>query len=169
MAATRRLGNGPYPGPPLHHQPYCIFHGVLGASRLECTQRCRDTLPAHATRTPLRLRRTRYNTLSLLREKKGRLMKSPDIISQVKSRRIRWAGHVARMGVGRNVYRVLVGKPEGRRPLGRPRRRWKDGIKMDLREIGWGGGGGVDSAGLGYGPFQGCCECGDEPSGCGAK
>jgi hypothetical protein len=66
--------------------------------------------------------------------------KSPDIIRQIKSRRIRWAGHVARMGEGRNVYRVLVGKPEGKRSLGRPRRRWEDGIKMDLREIGWGGG-----------------------------
>jgi hypothetical protein len=52
----------------------------------------------------------------------------PDIIRQIKSRRIRWAGHVARMGEGRNVYSVLVGKPEGRRPLGRPRRRWEDGI-----------------------------------------
>jgi hypothetical protein len=50
------------------------------------------------------------------------------------------------MGEGRNEYRVLVGKPEGKRPLGRPRRRWEDGIKMDLREIGWGG---VDSAGSG--------------------
>jgi hypothetical protein len=62
-----------------------------------------------------------------------------DIIRQIISRRMRWAGHVARMGEGRNVYRVLVGKPEGKRPLGRPRRRWEDGIKMDLREIGWGG------------------------------
>jgi hypothetical protein len=53
---------------------------------------------------------------------------------------MRWAGHVARMGEGRNVYRVLVGKPEGKRPPERPRRRWQDGIKMDLREIGWGGG-----------------------------
>jgi hypothetical protein len=53
---------------------------------------------------------------------------------------MRWAGLVARMGEGRNVYRVLVGKPEGKRPFGRPRRRWEDGIKMDLREIGWGGG-----------------------------
>jgi hypothetical protein len=57
----------------------------------------------------------------------------------MKSRRMRWAGHVARMGEGRNVYRVLVGKPEGKRPVGRPRRRWEDGIKMDLREIGCGG------------------------------
>jgi hypothetical protein len=51
---------------------------------------------------------------------------------------MKWAEHVARMGEGRNVYRVLVGKPEGKRPLGRPRRRWEDGIKMDLREIGCG-------------------------------
>jgi hypothetical protein len=67
------------------------------------------------------------------------LYSSPDIIRQIKSRRMRWAGHVTRMGGGRNVYRVLVGKPEGKRPLERPRRRWEDGMKMDLREIGWGG------------------------------
>jgi hypothetical protein len=67
------------------------------------------------------------------------LYSSQDIIRQIKSRRMSWAGHVARMGEGRNVYRVLVGKPEGRRPLGRPRRRWEDGIKMDLWKIGWGG------------------------------
>jgi len=57
----------------------------------------------------------------------------------VKSRRMRWAGHVARMGEGRGVHSVLVGKPEGKRPLGRPRRRWEDIIKMDLREVGGGG------------------------------
>jgi hypothetical protein len=57
---------------------------------------------------------------------------------QIRSRRMRWAGHVAHMGEGRNMYRVLVGKPEGKEPLVRPRRRWEDGIKMDLREIGWG-------------------------------
>jgi hypothetical protein len=67
------------------------------------------------------------------------LYSSPDIIRQVKSRRMRWEGHVARMGEERNVYKVLVGKPEGKRPLGRPRRRWEDGIRMDLREIGLGG------------------------------
>jgi hypothetical protein len=55
------------------------------------------------------------------------------------SRRIRWPGHVARMGEPRNAYRILVGKPEGKRPLGRPRCRWVDNIKMDLREIGWDG------------------------------
>jgi len=54
----------------------------------------------------------------------------------VKSRRMRWAGHVARIGEGRGVHRVLVGKPEGKRQLGRPRRRWEDNIKMDLREVG---------------------------------
>jgi hypothetical protein len=63
----------------------------------------------------------------------------PDIIRQVKSRRMRWAGHVARMGEERKVYKVLVGRPEEKRPLERPRRRWEDGIKMDLREIGFGG------------------------------
>jgi hypothetical protein len=67
------------------------------------------------------------------------LYSSPDIVRQTKSKGMRWAGHVARVGEGRNVYRVLVGKPEGKRPLERPRRRWEDGIKMDLRETGWGG------------------------------
>ena len=57
----------------------------------------------------------------------------------VKSRIMRWAGHVARMGEGRDVYRILVGKPEGKRPLGRPRRRWEDNVKMDLQEVGCGG------------------------------
>jgi hypothetical protein len=57
-------------------------------------------------------------------------------------RGMRWAGHVALMGEGGNVYRVLVGKPEGKKPLERPRRRWEDGIEMDLREIGGGMGGG---------------------------
>jgi hypothetical protein len=55
----------------------------------------------------------------------------------IKSRRMRWAGHVARMGEKRNAYRILVGKPKGKRPLGRPRRRWVDNIKMEVREIGW--------------------------------
>jgi hypothetical protein len=95
------------------------------------------------------------------------LYSSPDIIRQIKSRRMRWAGHVARMGEGRNVYRVLVGKLEGKSPLRRPRRRWVDGIKMDLKEIGWVVCG-VDSPGSGQGPLAGCCECGDEPSGSGA-
>jgi hypothetical protein len=66
------------------------------------------------------------------------LYSSPIIIRKFKSRRMRWAGHVARMGEERNVYRVLIGKPEGKRPLGRPRHKWENGIRMDLREIGWG-------------------------------
>jgi hypothetical protein len=57
----------------------------------------------------------------------------------IKSRRMRWAGHVARMGEKRNADRTLVGKPEGKRPLGRPRRRWVDNVKMDLKEVGWDG------------------------------
>jgi hypothetical protein len=72
-----------------------------------------------------------------------------NIIRQMKSGRMRGAGHVARMGEGRNVYRVLVGKTEGKRPLERPRRRWVDGLKIDLREIGWEGVDGVDSPGSG--------------------
>jgi hypothetical protein len=56
----------------------------------------------------------------------------------IKSRRMRWVGHVARMGEKRNAYRLLVGKPEGKRPPGRPRCRWVDNIRMDLGEVGWG-------------------------------
>jgi hypothetical protein len=67
------------------------------------------------------------------------LYSSPNIIRMINSRRMRWAGHVASMGERRNAYMILVGKPEGRRPLGRPRRRWVDNIKIDLREIGWDG------------------------------
>jgi hypothetical protein len=67
------------------------------------------------------------------------LHSSQSIIGIIKSRRTRWAGHVARMGIRRNVYRILVGRPEGKRPLGRPRRRRLDNIKMDFRETGWGG------------------------------
>ena len=64
------------------------------------------------------------------------LYSSPNIVRVIKSRRMRWAGHVARMGEERGMYRVLVGKLEGRRPLGRPRRRWADNIRMDLQEVG---------------------------------
>ena len=70
----------------------------------------------------------------------------PNIVRVVKSRRMRWVGHVARMGEGRGVHRVLVVKPEGKRPLGRPRRRWEDNIKMDLREVGGGCGDWMDLA-----------------------
>jgi hypothetical protein len=66
------------------------------------------------------------------------LYSSPSIIRIIKSRKVRWAGHVTGMGEKRNAYRILVGKPEGKRPLGIPRRRWVNNIKMDLGEIGCG-------------------------------
>jgi hypothetical protein len=66
------------------------------------------------------------------------LYSSPSIIRIMKARRMRWAGHVARIGEKRNTYRLLVGTPEGRRQLGRTRRRWVDNIRMDLVEVGWG-------------------------------
>ena len=68
------------------------------------------------------------------------LYSSPNVVRVVKSRQMRWAGHVARMGEDRVVHRVLVEKPEGKRPLGRPRHRWEDNIKMDLQEVGGGRG-----------------------------
>ena len=70
----------------------------------------------------------------------------PNIVRMIKSRRMRWAGHVGRMGERRGIYRVLVGKPEGKRPIGRPRRRWEDNIKMDLQEVGCGGVNWIDLA-----------------------
>jgi hypothetical protein len=70
----------------------------------------------------------------LYNEERHKLYTSPSIIRIIK-RRVRWTGHVARMGENRNVYRLLVGKPKGKKPLGRPRRRWIDKIKMDLLEI----------------------------------
>jgi hypothetical protein len=91
---------------------------------------------------------------------------SPDIIRQIKSRRMRWAGHVARIGEERKVCKVLVGKPEGKRPLGRQRRedqvgRWYQNGSWRY----WLGGCGLDSTSSGQGPVAGCCEYGDESSG----
>jgi hypothetical protein len=76
------------------------------------------------------------------------LRSSPSIISIIKSRRMRWTGHMARMGKKRNMFRLLVGKAEGKRPLGRPSHRWVDNIKMGLLETGWRG---VDWTGLAQG------------------
>ena len=76
--------------------------------------------------------------IKLHKEEVRDLYSLPNIVRVVKSR-IRWAGHVERMGEGRGVHRVLVEKSEGKRPLGRPRRRWEDNIKMDLQEVGGGG------------------------------
>jgi len=64
------------------------------------------------------------------------LYDSPDVVKIMKSRRLRWAGHIARMGEKRRLYSILVGRPDGRKPFGRPRRRWEDNIRRDLREIG---------------------------------
>jgi len=66
------------------------------------------------------------------------LYSSPNIVRVIKWRRMGWTGHVVRMGEETGVYRVLVGKPEGRKPLGRPRRRWVDNIRMDLQRVGCG-------------------------------
>jgi hypothetical protein len=74
------------------------------------------------------------------------LYSSPSIIRIIKSRRMRWAGHGARLGEKGDACRILVGKPEGKRPLGRPRRRWVDNIKINLRNMGWGGTDWIDLA-----------------------
>jgi hypothetical protein len=79
------------------------------------------------------------NRFKMIHYGPNNLYSSPSIIRIIKSRRMRWAGYVARIGAKRNAYRILVGNPEGKRPLGRQRRRWVDNIKMDLREIEWEG------------------------------
>jgi len=84
------------------------------------------------------------------------LYPSPNTVRVIKSRRMRWAGHVARIGERIGVYRVLVGKSEGKRPLGRTRPRWEDNIKIHIQEVGWG-------PGLGH--VVGFCSCGNEHSG----
>ena len=89
---------------------------------------------------------------------------SPKIIRVIKSRRMRWAGHTALIEERRGVYRVLVGKPQGKRPLGSHKRRWEDNIKMDLQEVGRGGHE-LDRSGLGLGRVAGSYECDNEPSG----
>jgi hypothetical protein len=88
------------------------------------------------------------------------LYSSASIVRVIKAKRMRWAGHVARMGEVRGAYNILIGRPEGRRPLGRPRRRLEDNIKMNLWEIGFVGCG----LGSGWGQVAGSCEHGNEPS-----
>jgi hypothetical protein len=79
------------------------------------------------------------------------LYSSPNIIRQINSSRMKWTEHVARMREERKVYKVLVGKPEGKKPLGRPRRRWEYDIRVDTREIGWGVWSGFDWLRIGPG------------------
>ena len=81
---------------------------------------------------------TYTNESTYINEELNDLYSSPNNVWVIKSGRMRWAGHVARMGEEKGMYRVLVGKPEGKRPLGRPRRRWVDNIRMDLQEVGCG-------------------------------
>ena len=97
-------------------------------------------------------------------EELNELYASPNIVRVIKSRRMRRAGHVARMGEERGVYRVLVGKLEGKRQLGRPRRRWVDNIRVGLQEV---GSGYMDWIGLTQDRRQvaDACECGNEPWG----
>jgi len=90
-----------------------VLRGIFGPKRDEVTGECRK----------------------LHNEELNDLYSSPNIFRVIKSRRMRWAGHVARMGERMGVYRVLVGKPEGKRPLGRPRRRWRNIIKMRLQKL----------------------------------
>jgi len=91
------------------------------------------------------------------------LHSSPNIILVIESRTMRWEGHVARIVEWRDVYRVMVGKPERKRPLSNPMRRRVDNIKTELQELGWRHG--LDSSGLGQGEVVGTCTCGNEPSG----
>jgi hypothetical protein len=84
--------------------------------------------------------------LLFLNEELHNFYSSPSIIRIIKSRRMRWTGHVARMGEKRNAYGILLGKPEGKTLLGRQRRRWADNVKMNLREIGWDGVDWIDTA-----------------------
>ena len=104
-----------------------------------------------------------YINLLRYNEQLNDLYSSPNIVRVTKSRRMRWAGHVARMDEDRGVYRVLEGKPEEKRPVGRPRRRWVNNIRMDLQEVGCGY---VDWIGLAQDrQVADACECSNEPSG----
>jgi hypothetical protein len=85
---------------------------------------------------------------------------SPIIVQVITSRRVRWAENVARMGERKGVNRVLVGRPEGKRPLRRHRRKWKDNIKMDFQEVCWGHG--INLSDSGYSQVASTCTCGNE-------
>jgi hypothetical protein len=107
----------------------------------------------------------RFRFFSKLLIVKVNRISSSNIVMLIKTRRMGRAGHVARTGDMRNAYKVLGGRPEVRRPLGRSRRRWEDNVRLYLRVVGWGSYGGLDSSGSGWRPVAGCCEHGNEPSG----
>jgi hypothetical protein len=132
------------------------------------TQREEHRLRVFENRVLRRIFRTKGDEVTgewgrLYKKELNNLYSSPNIIRVIKSRRMRWAGHVARMGEWRGAYRILVGRPEGRRPLGRPRRRWEDNIKMDLQEVGLGVMDWIDMT-QDRGMWRGCFESGNEPS-----
>jgi hypothetical protein len=104
--------------------------------KLIATQIVKNILLSYETRSFITMFTQARHRRKLHDDELHSLYSSPNIVRVIKSRRMRWAGHVALMGEGRGVYRVLVGKPEAKRPLGRPRHRWEDNIKLDLREIG---------------------------------
>jgi hypothetical protein len=122
-------------------------------------QACRLTVGRNATLTLISRDEVTGSWRKLHNEELHNLYSSPSIIRMIKSRRMGWAWHVARMVEKRNAYRILVGKPEGKRP----RRRWVDNIKMYLRETGWDGTDWIDLA-QDRGPLEGSCEHGNELS-----
>ncbi|KAJ4445820.1 hypothetical protein ANN_12505 [Periplaneta americana] len=115
LTVGKSLGEKPTRGTRIRVFENKVLRKIFGAKRDEVTGKWRkfDNAELHA------------------------LYSSLDIIRNIKSRRLRWSGHVAHMGESRNAYRVLAGRPEKKRPLGRPRRRWEDNIKIDLREVGY--------------------------------
>jgi len=117
-----------------------VFYGCEAWSLTLREERKLSVFENMALRTIFGLRRDEEmgECRRLHNEELNDLYSSPNIVRVIKSRRMKWAGHVARMGEERMVYRVLVGKPEGKRPLGRPRRRWVNNIRMDLQEVGSG-------------------------------
>jgi hypothetical protein len=142
-----------------YHHHYLLHHGLLIFKKIVITTTCFDLIGPFGPKRD----EVTGEWRKLHSEELHNVYSPPDTITQVKSRRIRWAGHVARMGEERKMYKVSVGKPEGKRPLGRPRRRWEDGIRLALREIGLGG---VDWILLAQDrDWRRCCDCGDEPSG----
>jgi hypothetical protein len=112
--------------------------GLYGCKTLSLTLREEHRLRVFENRVLRRIFGPKRDEMTDGWRKLHGLYSSPSIVRVIKARRMRWAGHVARMGEVRGAYNILVGRPEGKRPLGRPRRRWEDNIKVDLREIGFG-------------------------------